>query len=58
VIEGREIIVESANGNFSPKVFHYAETFIVPAAAGEIIISPHGESKGKECATIKAYVRI
>ena len=58
VISGREIIVESANGAFSPQVFHYAETFIVPASAGDIIISPYGKSKGKECATIKAYVRI
>ncbi len=57
VIEGREIIVESANGSFSPMVFHYAETFIVPAAAGDIIISPHGESVGEKCGVIKAFVR-
>jgi mannose-6-phosphate isomerase class I len=58
VIEGREILVESVNGSFEPMVFHYAETFIVPAAAGDIFISPHGKSIGKECATIQAYVRI
>jgi len=57
VIEGREIQVESVDNHFKPMVFHYAETFIVPASAGDIIISPHGESVGKECATIKAYVR-
>lgn len=57
VIEGREIIVESVNNSFEPKVFHYAETFIIPAGAGDIIITPFGESEGKECGTIKAYVR-
>lgn len=57
VIEGREILVESVNSSFEPMVFHYAETFIVPAGAGDIIITPYGESAGKECATIKAYVR-
>ena len=57
VIEGREIIVKSAENKFTPKVFHYAETFIIPASAGDIIIEPHGESKGKECGTILAYVR-
>ena len=57
VIEGREILVESPTGFFSPMVFHYAETFIVPAAAGAIKISPYGESEGKKCGTIKAFVR-
>lgn len=57
VVEGREIIVESANGSFDPMIFHYAETFIVPAAAGDIIIAPHGESMGKTCGVIKAFVR-
>ena len=57
VIQGREIIVESTTGLFEPMVFHYAETFIVPAAAGSIMISPCGESTGKKCGTIAAYVR-
>lgn len=57
VIEGREIIVESPTNLFTPMIFHYAETFIIPAAAGDIIISPHGESLDKECGTIVAYVR-
>lgn len=57
VIEGREIIVESPTGLFEPMIFHYAETFIIPAAAGDFTISPHGESMGNKCGTILAYVR-
>ena len=55
--EGREAVVESPTGAFAPFVVHYAETFIIPAAVGEYTIRPHGESVGKRCATIKAFVR-
>lgn len=58
LIEGREAIVESPANKFEPFVVHYAETFIIPANVGEYIIRPFGESVGKECATIKAFVRI
>jgi hypothetical protein len=57
LVEGREIVVESPSGAFQPFVVHYAETFIAPAAVGPYTIRPCGESEGKECATIKAYVR-
>jgi len=57
LVEGEEAIVESPSGAFGPFVVHYAETFIVPAAAGAYTIRPHGISAGKECATIKAFVR-
>lgn len=57
LIEGEEAIIESPTGSFEPFVVHYAETFIIPAAIGEYTISPYGQSAGKECATIKAYVR-
>ena len=57
LIEGREAIVESPAKLFEPFIIHYAETFIVPAAVGEYTIRPHGESEGRQCATIKAYVR-
>ena len=57
LVEGREVTVESPTGVFDPQVVHYAETFIVPAAAGSYTIRPSGESEGKECATIKAFVR-
>eukprot|EP01029_Cantina_marsupialis_P027394 TRINITY_DN76559_c0_g1_i1.p1 TRINITY_DN76559_c0_g1~~TRINITY_DN76559_c0_g1_i1.p1 ORF type:complete len:593 (-),score=79.18 TRINITY_DN76559_c0_g1_i1:866-2644(-) len=57
LIEGREVIVESPTGAFEPFVVHYAETFIIPAAVGAYTIRPYGESEGKKCATLKAYVR-
>jgi hypothetical protein len=57
LVEGREAVVESPCHVFEPFVVHYAETFIVPAAVGAYIIRPCGESEGKECATIKAFVR-
>lgn len=58
LIDGEEIIVESPRGKFEPLVIHYAETFIIPASVGEYTIRPYGASEGKECMTIKAYVRI
>jgi len=58
LVEGEEAIVESPTGAFEPYVVHYAETFIVPAAVGAYTIRPYGQSVGKECATLKAYVRI
>ncbi len=57
LIEGEEAIVESPTGAFEPFVVHYAETFIIPASVGEYTIRPYGASEGKECGTIKAYVR-
>ena len=57
LIEGEESIVESPDRAFEPFVVHYAESFIVPAAVGPYTICPHGISEGRECATIKAFVR-
>jgi mannose-6-phosphate isomerase class I len=57
LVEGAEAIVESPAGAFAPFVVHFAETFIVPAAVGHYTIRPHGLSAGRECATIKAFVR-
>ncbi len=57
LVEGDEVVVESPDNYFEPFVVHYAETFIVPAAVGRYTIRPCGKSEGKECATIKAYVR-
>jgi len=57
LIEGEEALVESPMGAFAPFLVHYAETFIIPAAVGAYTIRPHGLSEGKECATMKAFVR-
>jgi mannose-6-phosphate isomerase class I len=57
LVEGHEATVESPCGNFAPFVVHYAETFVVPASVGSYTIRPSGDSKGTQCATIKAFVR-
>lgn len=57
LVEGEEVVVESPTNAFKPFVVHYAETFIVPASVGEYTITPCGKFVGKECGTIKAYVR-
>ena len=57
LLEGEEAVIESPENRFEPFVVHYAETFIVPAAVGAYTIRPFGPAKGRECATIKAYVR-
>ena len=57
LIEGEEAIVESPTDAFEPFIVHYAETFIIPAAINEYTIRPYGTSAGKECGTIKAYIR-
>lgn len=57
LIEGEEIIIESPKNKFEPYVIHFAEVFIVPAKVGEYTIRPFGTSIGKQCGTIKAFVR-
>ncbi|MGH7952305.1 MAG: class I mannose-6-phosphate isomerase, partial [Limisphaerales bacterium] len=57
LVEGEEVIVESPENKFEPFIVHYAETFIVPAAVGRYTIRPHGAAIGRECATMKAFVR-
>jgi mannose-6-phosphate isomerase class I len=57
LVEGEEAVVESPDRAFEPFVVHYAETFIVPAAVGPYTIRPCGAAVGRECATVKAYVR-
>jgi mannose-6-phosphate isomerase class I len=57
LVEGEEAIVESPTAAFAPFTVHYAETFIVPAQVGSYTIRPHGPSTGKQCATVKAFVR-
>ena len=57
LVEGREVVVESPSHAFEPFILHYAETMIVPASVGAYTIRPFGESEGKRCATLKAFVR-
>jgi mannose-6-phosphate isomerase class I len=57
LIEGEEAVVESPDGAFEPLVVHFAETFIVPAAAGPYTVCPTSAPVGRESATIKASVR-
>ncbi len=46
IVEGRGAVIESPDGSFAPYEVHYAETFIIPAAAGRFIIRPlDGEVK-------------
>lgn len=55
LVDGTSAVVESPIGAFSPFVVHYAETFIVPAAAGRYTIRP--EHDGDQIMFVKAYVR-
>ena len=57
LVEGEEAIVESPEQLFEPFLVNYAEAFIIPARVKAYSITPHGKSKGKQIATIKAYVR-
>lgn len=57
LVEGKEVIVESPANAFKPFVVHYAETFVVPENVKEYTVRPFGESIGKQCATMKAFVR-
>lgn len=57
LVEGEEAVVESPTNVFEPFVVHYAETFIIPASVEKYTITPYREAIGKECGTIKAYVR-
>jgi mannose-6-phosphate isomerase class I len=57
LVEGSEAIVEDPTGAFEPFIVHYAETFIVPARVGEYTIRPGKGMEGRQCVTVKAYVR-
>jgi predicted NBD/HSP70 family sugar kinase/mannose-6-phosphate isomerase class I len=52
VVEGQSVLVKSKNGD--QKTFHYAETFVIPAAAGEYTLINQGSEPIK---VIKAFVK-
>lgn len=57
LVDGAQAVVESPKGKFPPLTVHYAETFIIPARAGDFTIRPSGPSEGSEIVIIKANVR-
>ena len=57
LVEGEEVAVSSPDDTFDTFIVHYAETFIIPEHIKEYIITPYGQSSGKLCATVKAFVR-
>ncbi len=58
LVEGKEAVVESLNGEFEPFVVHYAETFIIPPSVEKYSISPIGNANENKLATITASVRV
>lgn len=60
LVQGDEVEVVSPDGAWDPYVVHYAETFIVPAAAGPYVVRPTRRRRlagTPPFATIKAFVR-
>lgn len=55
LVDGDAVIVESPTGLFEPYEVHYAETFILPADAGDFIIRPAHD--GQEIKVLRAYAR-
>ena len=55
LVEGAEAVVESPAEAFEPFAVHYAETFIVPAAAGAYTLRP--AQAGEKIVLIQAWVR-
>ena len=54
LVDGKKAIIESKDNRFEPYEVHYAETFIIPAKAGDVIIKPADDQPVK---VIKANVR-
>lgn len=57
LVEGEEAEVVSPTNAFQPYVVHYAETFIVPAGAGDFILRPTAKSTGTLLSAVKAFIR-
>lgn len=60
VVDGPGAVITSPTSAFAPFEVHYAETFIVPAAAGRYVVTPLGagaDGRGKEIKFVQAFVR-
>lgn len=57
LVAGWEALVESPEGAFAPMPVHYAETWVMPAAAGAYTVRPVAAAPHTELATMKAFVR-
>lgn len=57
LIEGREALIESPDGQFEPFVIHFAESVCIPANIKRYTITPYGESEGQQVAVMKTFVR-
>ena len=55
LVEGDEAELSSPNGEFEPRVVHYAEPVFVPARVGQVLVRPHGCPEGTELAILEAY---
>ena len=55
LVDGQRAVVESPSGAFEPYEVHYAETFILPAAAGAFRIRP--ADPNQPCKVLRANVR-
>lgn len=55
LVEGKAAVIESADGSFAPYFVHNAETFVIPACAGDCWIRP--QTPGDRIRVIKANVR-
>lgn len=55
LVEGKAAVVESPNDSFQPYTVHYAETFILPADAGDYRIRPL--EQGETIKVIRASIR-
>lgn len=53
VVDGAGAVVSSPEGAFAPFEVHYAETFIIPAAAGSFTLSPLED----KCMVLRANIR-
>lgn len=57
LVEGDQVVISSLSEAFPPFTVHYAETFILPEAAKDCVISPDGPSFGKTVQVLMASVR-